>query len=118
MKFIRIGSLFLGWAYLIVYAAFSIVLVVILDDWDGSDVTYMSMFTVMTLGYNLIFHTPVLLVNIMICIKEITMEFIQFANDIAGTGMDDYSLVARNFTDFFTDFGDWFNSCKNNSKMG
>lgn len=76
MKFIRIGSLFLAWVYLIFYIAFSILLVVILDDLDNSEVTYMSMFTVMTLSYNLIFHTPVLLVNLMIIIKEISMEFI------------------------------------------
>jgi len=101
MKFIRIGSLFLAWLYLIVYVAFSILLVVILDDLDGSDVTYMSMFTVMTLSYNLIFHTPVLLVNLMIIIKEISMEFIQFVNEVAGTGMDDYSLATGNLLDMF-----------------
>jgi len=76
MKFIRIGSLFLAWWYLIWYIAFSILLVVILDDLDGSEVTYMSMFSVMTLSYNLIFHTPVLLVNLMIIIKESTMELV------------------------------------------
>jgi hypothetical protein len=109
MKFIRIGSLFVAWIYLIIYIALSILLVVILDDLDNSDVTYMSMFTVMTLSYNLILHTPVLLVNLMIIIKEITMEFIQFVNDVAGTGMDDYSLASRNLLDMFTDIFNWFN---------
>jgi len=109
MKFIRLGSLFVAWVYLLFYIAFSILLVVILDDLDGSDVTYMSMFTVMTLSYNLIFHTPVLLVNLMIIIKEISMELIQFANEVAGTGMDDYSLATKNILDLFTDIGNWFN---------
>ena len=109
MKFIRIGSLFMAWAYLMAYIAFSILLVVILDDLDGSEVTYMSMFTVMTLSYNLIFHTPVLLVNLMIVIKEISMEFLQFVNDLAGTGMDDYSLAAHNFLDMIVDITNWIN---------
>ena len=109
MKFIRIGSLFVAWIYLIIYVALSILLVVILDDLDNSEVTYMSMFTVMTLSYNLILHTPVLLVNLMIIIKEISMEFIQFVNEVAGTGMDDYSLATHNLLDMFTDIFNWVN---------
>ena len=109
MKFIRIGSLIAAWYYLLVYIALSILLVVILDDLDGSEVSYMSMFTVMTLSYNLIFHTPVLLVNLMVILKEISMEFVQFVNIAAGTGMDDYSLAAGNLTDMFTDLFNWIN---------
>ena len=109
MKFIRIGSLVAAWYYLFVYIVLSILLVVILDDLDGSEVSYMSMYTVMVLSYNLIFHTPVLLVNFMIIVKEISMEFVQFVNIAAGTGMDDYSLAAGNLTDMFTDIFNWIN---------
>ena len=33
------------------------------------------------------------------------MEFIQFANDWAGTGLDDWSLGLHNITDFFLAIG-------------
>lgn len=101
MKFIRIGSLFVSYLYTIMYIIFSILLVVILDDLDGAEITYMNMYTVMVLSYNLIFHTPVLAINIGIILKEISMEFIQFMNDVAMTGMDDYSLATHNLLDLF-----------------
>lgn len=101
MKFIRIGSLFVSWVYTLWYIALSILLVVILDDLDGAEVTYINMYTVMVLSYNLIFHVPVLAVNVGIILKEISMEFIQFCNDVAMTGMDDYSLATHNLLDLF-----------------
>lgn len=37
------------------------------------------------------------------------MEFIQFINEVAGTGMDDYSLATKNILDMFEDIGNWLN---------
>jgi len=109
MKFIRIGSLFVSVVYTAFYLLGWAVLITILDDLDGHNITYSSVYTVMVLSYNLMFHSPQLIVNFVIILKEATMEGVQFLNDVAGTGMDDYSLLIHNFLDFFVAIGNWFN---------
>ena len=109
MKFIRIGSLVAAYIYSIGYLAAFITLVVILDDMDGSDINWVSMYTVMVLSYNLILHAPIILMSIGIAIKEFSMEFIQFANDWAGTGLDDISLGFHNIIDLGIAMTNWLN---------
>jgi len=46
---------------------------VILEDLDGAEVTYLNMYTVMVLSYNLILHCPILFINFGIIAKEISM---------------------------------------------
>lgn len=55
----------------------------------------------MVLSYNLILHFPVNIVTICVVMKEFSMEFFQFANNMAGTDMDDWSLGFANFLDMF-----------------
>jgi len=82
---------------------------VILEDLDGAEVTYLNMYTVMVLSYNLILHCPILFINFGIIAKEISMEFIQFLYDVAGTPQDDYSIALHNVEDLFIDLSNWVN---------
>lgn len=109
MKFIRFGSLISSYFYTIMYIVALVELLVIIDDLDGSEVTFVNMYTVMVLAYNLILHAPIIPVNIAIAAKEGSMEFVQFLNDWAGTGLDDWSLGLHNIVDFFIAIGNWLN---------
>lgn len=82
---------------------------VVLDDMDGSEVTWVSMWTVLCLAYNIIIHAPTLLVDFGIAIKELSMEVIQFGNDWAGTGLDDWSLGLHNIVDMMVAISNWLN---------
>jgi len=73
----------------------------VLEDWDNSEVTYTSIYTVMVLSYNLMMHLPILPINLLIVLKELSMEFMQFANNLAGTEFDDWSLGLANFINMF-----------------
>lgn len=109
MKFIRIGSLWISCVYLFNYIFFTAILIWVLENLDGSEITYLTMYTVMVLAYNLMLHLPVLAVNLAIILKEISMEFIQFLYDVALTPRDDYSLAIRNFEYLFIDLSNWVN---------
>ena len=99
----------MAYIYTIIYIAALVTLIVILDDMDGQEITLVNMFTVMVLSYNLILHAPIIPLNIGIAIKELSMEFIQFANDWAGTGLDDISLGAHNIIDMGIAMTNWLN---------
>ena len=109
MKFIRFGSLITSYFYTIMYVVALVQLLVVIDDLDGSEVTFVNMYTVMVLAYNLILHAPIIPVNMAIAGKELSMEFVQFLNDWAGTGLDDWSLGLHNIVDFFIAIGNWLN---------
>jgi len=109
MKFIRIGSLACAWIYFFGYVFWAGVLIWILDDLDGGEITYTNIYSVMVLAYNLIIHTPVLMINLMIMVKEFSMEFLQLAYDVAGTSEDDYSLTVGNLEYLFIDLSNWVN---------
>lgn len=109
MKFIRIFSLLSAYLYMILYAGALVTLFVILDDLDGSEITWVNMFSVMVLSYNLILHAGILPINLGIAAKEFSMEFIQFVNDWAGSGLDDWSLGMHNIIDLFVAMSNWLN---------
>ena len=48
-------------------------------------------FEVLFIGYNIIMHGPIFVVNAAIILKEINYEFLQLGNDVIG-GDKDYSL--------------------------
>ena len=109
MKYIRIFSLLSAYFYSFLYF---IGLVTVLDvawDLDGADVGWAGMMTAMVISYNLLLHAPIMLINAGIVIKEFSMEFIQLANDWAGTGLDDWSLGAHNVIDLVVALSNWIN---------
>lgn len=109
MKYVRLGSLFVSYIYIFSYLFWLVSLLVILDDLDENPVTWVGMFSCMTISYNLLLEAPVLPINIGIALKEASMELIQFANDVAGTGLDDWSLGFHNIVDMMVSMVNWFN---------
>jgi len=109
MKFIRIFSLISSYLYAIGYITAVVTLFVVLDDLDGVDPNWANVFTAMTISYNLILHAPILPLCFGIALKEFSMEFIQFANDWAGTGQDDWSLGLHNVIDLIIALFNWIN---------
>lgn len=109
LKFLRIGSLITSYIYTIGYMMGVVTLFVVAWDLDGAEVTWVGMMTAMVLSYNLILHFPILLIGWGIALKEFSMEFVQMANDWAGTGLDDWSLGAHNVIDLMIACSNWLN---------
>ena len=109
MKYIRIFSLLSAYLYSVGYMLAMVTVMVIAWDLDGSDITWTGMLTAMTLSYHLILHAPIMFVNFGIAAKEFSMEFVQLANDWAGTGLDDWSLGAHNVVDLVIALCNWIN---------
>ena len=79
------------------------------DDLDGTEIRWVNIYSAMVLSYNLIMHAPILPICLGIAIKEFSMEFIQFVNDYAGTGLDDISLGLHNIVDLIVALFNWVN---------
>ena len=47
----------------------------LLNDWDGERTEASNMFMAMMLGYNLMIHFGIIPINIVIALKEISMEY-------------------------------------------
>jgi len=75
MKWIRLFSLLSSYLYTFAYLFAFVTLLVILDDLDGSEASWVNVYSVMVLSYNLILHFPVIPMNFAIAIKEFSMEF-------------------------------------------
>jgi len=91
------------------YIVTIITLLVIVWDIDGAEINAASIMSAFVLSYNLLLHWPVLFINLGIAVKEASMEVFQFANDWAGTGLDDYSLGVHNIIDLFAALFNWVN---------
>jgi hypothetical protein len=100
-KFPRFISLIMGLVSDIWWISELIIMYGIIGDWDNSHVTYTYLYTAMILSYDLIMHVNVLPINVLLFLKEFTMEFFQFANNVAGTEFDDWSLGFSNFLNMF-----------------
>ena len=75
LKFLRWFSLISGYIYTLGYVLAAVKLADIMGDWDGEHIELATLMLAMTLSYNLILHVGILPVNLVIAIKEITMEF-------------------------------------------
>jgi len=100
-KFLRWASLIAGGIYMAFYIAAIVVLVDIVENWDHSEIEWATIYTALVISYNLILHFPVNVIFIVMFIKEVSMEFFQFANNLAGTELDDWSLGVANFANMF-----------------
>ena len=109
MKFVRIFSLISSYLYLFGYLFMLVTDLIIMDDLDGTEIRWVNIYSAMVLSYNLIMHAPILPICLGIAIKEFSMEFIQFVNDYAGTGLDDISLGLHNIVDLIVALFNWVN---------
>jgi len=105
--FIRLFSLFSAYLYMWYFLACFVILMVLINDMDGHEITWDGMFTAFFISYNLLLHWPVLVINFGIAVKELSMEFWQFANDFAGSGLDDTSLGFHNISDLLIALTNW-----------
>ena len=107
-KFIRFASLISGALYIAIWLAFLIELFNLVYDWTGVHDDLQKAFVAMTISYNLIIHMSIIPIILVITIKEGSMELFQFANDLAGTELDDTSLGFHNLVDMLQIFNPWW----------
>lgn len=79
-KFIRLISLAWALFYNTVYVAFAVKFWQIIKQFEANklvdeDITYFELFVAMGIVYNLIIHLPIIPMNLIIIVKEFSMEF-------------------------------------------
>ena len=95
-KFIRLLALMSATLYNTIYFLFAWKFWAMIHSFANGDTNpdYFEMFVAMTIIYNLIVHASVVPINVVIMLKEFSMEFYQFllSPAIVGTDKDDNSL--------------------------
>lgn len=102
-KFFRVLSLLTGYGYTFLWITFFLRLLDIVGNWEGDyvglEVGPADMFSAMVLSYNLILTAPILPINFVIALKELSMEWFQFMNKTFGYRSSDVALGFYNLID-------------------
>ena len=103
-KLVRLISYQAAWWYTIFFGMSALEFWSV-THWENHDNDEMSaILWALALGYNLLVHLPIIPINLMIIIKESSMEFVQLGNDVAGTQDDQLSLGSSDLVQFLNLF--------------
>lgn len=92
-KLVRFASVILGQLYNMAWIILFCKFVALALGWEGdSERPEINMLLVFILFSLLGLHWPLLIINNGIAAKEVSMEFFQFFNELAGSELDDLSL--------------------------
>lgn len=109
-KFVRFISASVGRVYNFIYLVFAYKFVALIMGWEGDSTSYtMNMVITLVIGYMLILHLPIYMINDEILAKELSMEVFQFFNKAAGSDADDISLGFNDMVALFLQILNFFN---------
>jgi hypothetical protein len=73
--------------------------------WEDKDFeTFSDIFIALAIVYNCLIHISIVPINILIVIKGLSMEVVQFGNDVAGTSHDKLSLSSSDLLQMLNPF--------------